>query len=273
MFEELGRIGVWRTAAQLSPELAVTLEQLGYGAICTGGQPSPRRTAPGRDHRAHGGNRDSQHLEGCGHTAGGGLPPHRIPASRPLPARPRRRSPGDEPALVTPSGTRRWRATSTSSMPRAGRTPSTGGPGSQDAEAAGATGRWRSPVPDYGSTHPPGPGDSGPGVLLAPDQKVVLDSDPVRARSIGRPSPSRTWVWSTTRATCARWVTPRPTFAGLGSDRLTDALVAHGEAGPVAAHLSEYLDGGPDHVAVQLLTPAGEDPFAGFTALARTLFG
>jgi hypothetical protein len=29
MFDELGKIGVWRSAAQLSPELAVTLERLG----------------------------------------------------------------------------------------------------------------------------------------------------------------------------------------------------------------------------------------------------
>ena len=40
MFDELGKIGVWRSAAQLSPELAVTLERLGYGAIWIGGSPS-----------------------------------------------------------------------------------------------------------------------------------------------------------------------------------------------------------------------------------------
>src|ERR1035441_8715278 len=40
MFDELGKIGVWRSAAQLSPELAVTLERLGYGAIWIAGSPA-----------------------------------------------------------------------------------------------------------------------------------------------------------------------------------------------------------------------------------------
>ena len=40
MFDELGKIGVWRSAAQVSPELAVTLERLGYGAIWIGGSPA-----------------------------------------------------------------------------------------------------------------------------------------------------------------------------------------------------------------------------------------
>ena len=40
MFEEIGRIGVWRAATQLSPELAVTLERLGYEAMWIGGSPS-----------------------------------------------------------------------------------------------------------------------------------------------------------------------------------------------------------------------------------------
>jgi hypothetical protein len=39
MFDELGGIGVWRSAVQLSPELAVTLKQLGHGAIRIGGSP------------------------------------------------------------------------------------------------------------------------------------------------------------------------------------------------------------------------------------------
>jgi probable F420-dependent oxidoreductase len=39
VFDELGKIGVWRQAGQLSPELAATLEGLGYGAIWIGGSP------------------------------------------------------------------------------------------------------------------------------------------------------------------------------------------------------------------------------------------
>ncbi|MGH3259854.1 MAG: LLM class flavin-dependent oxidoreductase [Streptosporangiaceae bacterium] len=36
---ELGRIGIWRHATGLSPELAAEVEALGYGAIWIGGSP------------------------------------------------------------------------------------------------------------------------------------------------------------------------------------------------------------------------------------------
>src|SRR5215468_7626270 len=37
---QLGAVGVWRGAPQVSPELAVQLERLGYGAVWLGGSPS-----------------------------------------------------------------------------------------------------------------------------------------------------------------------------------------------------------------------------------------
>src|SRR5699024_54572 len=36
---ELGKVGIWRHAAGLSPELAVQIERLGYGAVWIGGSP------------------------------------------------------------------------------------------------------------------------------------------------------------------------------------------------------------------------------------------
>ncbi len=39
-----------------------------------------------------------------------------------------------------------------------------------------------------------------------------------------------------------------------GSDRLVDAVVAHGTVDAVAARLREHLDAGADHVPVQVLT-------------------
>src|ERR1022692_1336773 len=38
--DQLGRFGIWRGAGQVSPELAVGLEQLGFGALWVGGSPS-----------------------------------------------------------------------------------------------------------------------------------------------------------------------------------------------------------------------------------------
>ena len=39
MAQELGRYGVFRRWTALTPELAATLERLGYGAIWIGGSP------------------------------------------------------------------------------------------------------------------------------------------------------------------------------------------------------------------------------------------
>lgn len=38
-----------------------------------------------------------------------------------------------------------------------------------------------------------------------------------------------------------------------GSDRLIDALVAYGTAEDIARRLTEHLDAGADHVAIQVL--------------------
>jgi probable F420-dependent oxidoreductase len=114
----------------------------------------------------------------------------------------------------------------------------------------------------------------GPGVLLAPEQKVVLDTNPVRARSIGRPVVAKPYLGLVNYTTNLRSLGYNDAdLADGGSDRLIDALVAHGDAGTVASGLTEHLDAGADHVAVQLLTAVGDDPVAGFTALAKALFG
>src|SRR5260370_24616021 len=38
--DHLGRFGVWRSGGQLTPELAVSLEQFGFGTLWVGGSPS-----------------------------------------------------------------------------------------------------------------------------------------------------------------------------------------------------------------------------------------
>jgi alkanesulfonate monooxygenase SsuD/methylene tetrahydromethanopterin reductase-like flavin-dependent oxidoreductase (luciferase family) len=42
-------------------------------------------------------------------------------------------------------------------------------------------------------------------------------------------------------------------IAKPGSDKLVDALVAHGTPEAIAARLTEHLDAGADHVAIQVL--------------------
>ena len=112
----------------------------------------------------------------------------------------------------------------------------------------------------------------GAGPLLVPEQKVVLDADPERARAIGRPwvrNPYLGLVNYTSNLRRLGW--SDDDLSGGGSDALIDALVAHGSAGQVAARLTEHLDAGADHVAIQLITEPGADPLDGYGQLAQAL--
>jgi len=278
MFEELGKVGVWRSAAQLSPELAVTLEQLGYGSIWIGGSPA------GNLHLAE------QLLDATtGLTVATGIVNIWKDAATPVAAAYHRietRHPGrfllgigvGHPEATGARYTRPYEALvsyldelDTAHVPVERRVLAALGPKMLKLSAERAAGAH--PYLTTAEHTRKARVILGSGMLLAPEQKVVLDSDPVRARSIGGPvaKPYLSLVNYTSNLRSLGYT--EADFAGLGSDRLLDALVAHGDAGTVAAHLSEHLDAGADHVAVQLLTPAGDDPVAGFTALARTLFG
>jgi len=112
----------------------------------------------------------------------------------------------------------------------------------------------------------------GPGPLLAPEQKVVLDTDPARARALGRTRVQRPYLGMVNYTSNLRrlgW--GDADLAGGGSDALIDALVAHGSPAGVAAQLGRHLDAGADHVCLQLVTEEGADPLPGYAALAPAL--
>jgi probable F420-dependent oxidoreductase len=112
----------------------------------------------------------------------------------------------------------------------------------------------------------------GPGPLLAPEQKVVLGTGTQQARAIGRPrvrNPYLGLVNYTSNLRRLGW--GDDDLSGDGSDALIDALVAHGSGDQVAARLTEHLDAGADHVSAQLLTAPGEDLFDGYQKLAAAL--
>jgi probable F420-dependent oxidoreductase len=112
----------------------------------------------------------------------------------------------------------------------------------------------------------------GPGPLLAPEHKAVLDTDPARARPLGRErvrAPYLGLVNYTSNLRRFGW-----TDADLsdgGSDALIDALVAHGTADEVAAQLARHLEAGADHVVVQVLTEPAADPRPAYRQLAQAL--
>ena len=85
----------------------------------------------------------------------------------------------------------------------------------------------------------------GPGAVIAPEHKVVLDTDPGRARATGRAFVSDPYLKLSNYTTNLRrhGYTDADIDDG-GSDRLIDALVLHGSPDIIAAGLRSHLDAG-----------------------------
>jgi len=94
----------------------------------------------------------------------------------------------------------------------------------------------------------------GPSAFLAPEHKVVLTTDPDRARAVGRRALDVYFNLANYRNSWKRLGFSDDEVARPGSDRLVDAVVAYGAVEAIAARLTEHLDAGADHVAVQVLT-------------------
>ncbi|MFC9761266.1 LLM class F420-dependent oxidoreductase [Rhodococcus jostii] len=111
----------------------------------------------------------------------------------------------------------------------------------------------------------------GPGPVIAPEQKVVLDTDPERARPIGRAAVENPYLHLRNYVNnLKRLGYTDEQIENGGSDDLIDALAAHGDTQYVAGRLREHLDAGADHVAIQVL-PAGDDPVPALRELAGAL--
>jgi probable F420-dependent oxidoreductase len=111
----------------------------------------------------------------------------------------------------------------------------------------------------------------GAGPLLAPEQKVVLDVDPQRARAVGRRAVGPYLHLVNYRANLRRLGFTDEEMGDGGTDELIDALVAHGDDAQVAARVREHLALGADHVCLQLLDEPGTDPLHGYRRLADVL--
>jgi probable F420-dependent oxidoreductase len=94
----------------------------------------------------------------------------------------------------------------------------------------------------------------GPGPLLAPEQKVILETDPVRARAIARETSSLYLAAPNYTRSLLRMGFTTGDLAGGGSDRLIDAVIAWGDTGTVLDRIAEHHAAGADHVAIQVLT-------------------
>lgn len=94
----------------------------------------------------------------------------------------------------------------------------------------------------------------GHGPLLAPDQKVILDTDPAAARRLARANLSYYLAMPNYVANFQASGFDADDVTGTGSDRLVDALYAWGTPAQVAQRVRAHLDAGADHVAVQVIS-------------------
>lgn len=107
----------------------------------------------------------------------------------------------------------------------------------------------------------------GPSPLLAVEQAVVLEADPARARETARAHMAG-YLRLENYANSLRRMGFGDDDIGGPSDALVDAIVAHGDADALAAGVKAHLDGGADHVCVQVLN---EDPLPVLRELARAV--
>ena len=270
---ELGRIGIWRHSSGLTPEVVAEVEALGYGAIWVGGSPPGdlgvvEQLLDTTDHIAVATGivnvwKDDAATVGASY--------HRITA----------RHPGRfllGLGIGHPEATREYQQPFAKlvsyldelddlKVPAGGRALAALGPKVLRLAAERSAGAHPYLVtPEHTRQARQILGD---GPLLAPEQKVVLETDPVQARAIGRPYVQKPYLGLTNYLNSLRrlgWTDAD--FADGGSDALIDALVVHGDAAAIARGIAAHLDAGADHVAVQVLNP---DLMPALRALAGTL--
>ncbi|MGW0803584.1 TIGR03620 family F420-dependent LLM class oxidoreductase [Nonomuraea sp. NPDC002799] len=114
----------------------------------------------------------------------------------------------------------------------------------------------------------------GAGKLLIPEQAVLLETDPARARAIARTHMSLYLQLPNYVNNLRTLGFADADFADGGSDRLADAIVAWGDEDAVVRRVHDHLDAGADHVLLQPLsadTPDLADAVAQLTRLAPAL--
>jgi probable F420-dependent oxidoreductase len=93
----------------------------------------------------------------------------------------------------------------------------------------------------------------GPDRLLAPEQAVVLDTDPTTAREVARAHMATYLALPNYTNNLRRLGFTEEDLAAPGSDRLVDAIVAWGNEEQVVRRVAEHRAAGADHVCLQVL--------------------
>src|ERR1700683_3055816 len=274
--DHLGRFGVWRASALVTPEIAVDLERLGYGTLWLGGSPD-------------GDLRHAEELIEATSTLTLATSivnmwkddAHTVAASF---ARIEANHPG---RFLLGAGTGHREATQEYANPYA---PLAGYVAALLGNAAPADGlvlaalgprvlrlaaeRTAGAIPYLVTPEHTRQARAilGAGEVLAPEQKAVLTTDPQRARAIGRPRVQRPYLGLVNYTSNLRrlgW--SEEDLSDGGSDALIDALVAWGTGDELAVKLTGHLEAVAYHVAVQLLAASDDERTDGYRRLAEAL--
>ena len=98
----------------------------------------------------------------------------------------------------------------------------------------------------------------GPKKSLAVEQKVTLETDPVRARALGRKELSRYMVLPNYRNNWLREGFSEAELADGGSDRFIDSMVLWGDAATIKKGLRAHFEAGATHVCLQPVHDDGD---------------
>ncbi|MCO1578457.1 TIGR03620 family F420-dependent LLM class oxidoreductase [Crossiella sp. SN42] len=110
------------------------------------------------------------------------------------------------------------------------------------------------------------------GAVLAPEQTLVVDTDPVRAKATAREFLDLYLGLRNYMGTLVRHGLTEAEVARPGSDRMIDLLVPGGGPEQLAATVSAQVAAGADHVGIQVAVSGTDDPMPGYRALAEVLW-
>ncbi|RMD82226.1 MAG: TIGR03620 family F420-dependent LLM class oxidoreductase [Candidatus Dadabacteria bacterium] len=97
----------------------------------------------------------------------------------------------------------------------------------------------------------------GPDAWLCVEQKVLLETDAAKARSVARQAIAMYLGLPNYRRNLRRFGYGDEDLDGGGSDRLVDAVVAWGSEEAIASRIKAHFDAGATHVCIQPLHPEG----------------
>jgi len=97
----------------------------------------------------------------------------------------------------------------------------------------------------------------GASAWLCVEQKVLLETDAQKARTLGRGAATIYLGLENYRNNWKRLGFTDADFANGGSDRFIDATIAWGDVGAIQKRIRAHQDAGASHVCIQPINPAG----------------